>query len=153
MFEVIKYRWELHKLDKECNRIEKNFEKHKKGLSGEQLELLRAEVGSEIWPVFEKIDALKTRRFRQIANRLMVPLPVSKDKEDKELWKDLDYVGGRALTDKGFWELKKLIRQEKQERREGFVMNKEDMLVKPEEGFGEYDVEAVTPEAHPPRRT
>jgi NADH-quinone oxidoreductase subunit I len=28
-------------------------------------------------------------------------------------------------------------------RREEFVLNKEDMLVKPEEGFGEYDVEAV----------
>jgi len=103
MFEAIKYRWELQKLDKECNKIEKNFEKHKKGLSGEQLELLRAEVSSEIWPVFEKIDALKTRRFRQIANRLMVPLPESKD---KELWKDLHYVQGRALTDKSFWELK-----------------------------------------------
>lgn len=119
MFEAIKYRWELQKLDKEYNRIEKNFEKHKKGLSGEQLELLRAEVSSEIWPVFEKIDALKTRRFRQITNRLMVPLPESKD---KELWKDLHYVGERALTDKGFWELKKLIRQEKRERREGFVV-------------------------------
>jgi len=119
MFKAIKYRWELQKLDKECNRIEKNFEKHKKGLSGEQLEELRAEVGSEIWPVFEKIDALKTRRFRQIANRLMVPLPESKD---KELWKDLHYAQGRALTDKGFWELKKLIRQEKRERREGFVV-------------------------------
>jgi len=118
MFEAIKYRWELQKLDKECNRIEKNFEKHKKGLSGEQLEELRAEVGSEIWPVFEKIDALKTRRFRQIANRLMVPLPESKE---KELWKDLHYAGGRALTDKGFWELKKFIRQERRERREGFV--------------------------------
>lgn len=119
MFEAIKYRWELQKLDKECNRIEKNFEKHKKGLSGEHLELLRAEVSSEIWPVFEKIDALKTRRFRQIASRLMVPLPESKD---KELWKDLHYAQGRALTDKGFWELKKLIRQEKRERREGFVI-------------------------------
>ena len=119
MFEAIKYRWELQKLDKECNRIEKNFEKHKKGLSGEQLELLHAEVSSEIWPVFEKIDALKTRRFRQIANRLMVPMPESKD---KELWKDLHYVQGRALTDKGFWELKKFIRQERRERRERFVM-------------------------------
>ena len=119
MFEAIKYRWELQKLDKECNRINKNFEKHKKGLSGEQLELLRAEVSSEIWPVFEKIDALKTRRFRQIANRLMVPMPESKD---KELWKDLHYVQGRALTDKGFWELKKFIRQERRERRDGFLV-------------------------------
>lgn len=88
-------------------------------MSGEKLELLRAEVSSEIWPVFEKINALKTRRFRQISNRLMVPMPESKD---KELWKDLGYVGGRALTDKGFWELNKLIRQEKRERREGFVV-------------------------------
>lgn len=49
----------------------------------------------------------------------MVPLPESKD---KELWKDLHYAQGRAMTDKGFWEIKKLIRQEKRERREGFVV-------------------------------
>ena len=119
MFEKTKYRWQLLKLEKECSKIQRAYAKHKKGLSGEKLELLRAEVGSEIWPVFEKINALKTRRFRQIANRLMVPLPESKD---KELWEDLHYAGGRALTDKGFWELKKLIRQEKRERREGFVV-------------------------------
>ncbi len=119
MFEVIKYRCNLRKLYNECNETENNFEKNKKGLSGEQLELLRAEVSSEIWPVFEKIDALKTNRFRQIADRLMVPMPESKD---KELWKELHYARGRALTDKGIWELKKLIRQEKRERREGFIV-------------------------------
>ena len=119
MYKAIKYRWELRKLEKEYNRIDKSFKKDKKGLSGEQLEILRGEVSSEIWPVYEKIEALKTRRFRQIANRLMIPLPESKD---KELWTDLQYVEGRALTDKGFWELKKFIRQEKRERREGFVV-------------------------------
>ena len=119
MYKEIKYRWELRKLEKEYNRIDKSFKKDKKGLSGEQLEILRGEVSSEIWPVYEKIEALKTRRFRQIANRLMIPLPESKD---KELWTDLQYVEGRALTDKGFWELKKFIRQEKRERREGFVV-------------------------------
>lgn len=119
MFEVIKYRLELHKLDKEYNRIDKSFQKHKKGLSGEQLELLRAEASSEIFPLLEKINALKTRRFRQIADKLMVFLPETKD---KELWEDLHYAGGRTLTNKGFWELNKLIRQEKRERREGFVV-------------------------------
>ena len=119
MFKAIKYRWELRKLEKEYNRIDKRFKKDKKGLSGEQLEILRGEVSSEIWPVYEKIEALKTRRFLQIANRLMIPLPEYKD---KELWKDLHYVQGRALTDKGFWELKKFIRQERRERRERFVM-------------------------------
>ena len=119
MFEGIKYHWELRKIEEECDRLEKIYAKHRKGLSGDKLEMLLAEESSEIWPVFEKIDAIKTRRFRQIANRLMVPLPESKD---KELWKDLHYIGGRALTDKGFWELKKLIRQEKREQHEVFRM-------------------------------
>lgn len=119
MFETIKYRCELRKLEKEYNRIHKSFEKNKKGLSGKDVELLRSDVSSEIWPVYEKIEALKTSRFRQIADRLMVPLPES---NDKELWTDLQYAEGRALTDKGFWELKKLIRQDKRERREGLVI-------------------------------
>ena len=119
MFEAIKYRWELRKLEKKCNRITEPYDKRRKGLSSQELEDLCSEIGSEISPVLEEINALKTRRFRQIANRLMVPLPESKD---KELWEDLHYIGERALTDKGFWELKKLIRQEKRERREGFVV-------------------------------
>lgn len=119
MFEVIKYRWELRKLENECNKIAEPYEKLRKGMSNQELEELRFEIGSELTPVSEKINALKTRRFRQIANRLMVPLPESKD---KELWEYLPYIGGRALTDKGFWELKKFIRQEKRERREGFVV-------------------------------
>ena len=119
MFEAIKYRWELRNLEKECNRITEPYDKRRKGLSSQELEELRFEIGSELAPVSEKINALKTSRFRQVANRLMVPLPESKD---KELWEDLHYIGGRALTDKGFWELKKLIRQEKRERREGFVV-------------------------------
>jgi hypothetical protein len=119
VFEAIKYRWELRNLEKECNRITEPYDKRRKGLSSQELEELRFEIGSELAPVSEKINALKTSRFRQVANRLMVPLPESKD---KELWEDLHYIGGRALTDKGFWELKKLIRQEKRERREGFVV-------------------------------
>ena len=116
MFEAFKYRCGLHNLYKEYNRIDKSFQKHKKGLSGEQLELLRAETSSEIWPIIERINALKTRRYRQIADKLMLhPL----DSKDKELWEDMHYEMGQALTNKGFWELNKLIRQEKRERREG----------------------------------
>jgi len=120
MFEAIKYRWKLRKLEKECNRIQGIYAKHRKGLKGKDLAVLHSEEGSEICPVLEEIDSLKTGRFSQIANRLMVPLP---DYNDKELWQDLCYSSRRvALTSKGFWELKKLIRQEKRERREGFVV-------------------------------
>ena len=109
MFELIKYRWKLRKLEKESNRIDMNFEKNKKGLSANDLEFLRAEVSSEIWPVFEEINQLKSRRFCQIANRLMVPLP---NQKDKELWEEQSYTRIRVLTSKGIWELKTLIRQE-----------------------------------------
>jgi len=119
VFEAIRYHWKLRKLEKECSRIQETYAKLKKGSHGNDLEALHSEEGSEVCPVLEEIDALKTGRFCQIANRLMVPLP---DYKDKDLWKDLYYEHSRILTDKGFWELKKLIRQEKRERREGFVV-------------------------------
>jgi hypothetical protein len=46
----------------------------------------------------------------------MVPLP---DYSNKEFWDNSDFEGRMFLTSKGFWELKKLIRQEEKERREG----------------------------------
>ena len=116
MFEAFKYRCGLHNLYKKYNRIDKSFQKHKKGLSVEQLEELRAETSSEIWPIIERINVLKTKRYLQIADRLMLP-PL--DSKDKELWEDMHYERGQALTNKGFWELNKLIRQEKRERWEG----------------------------------
>ena len=118
MFEAIKYRSRLRKLKKECNTIKKDYAKHKKGLSGNKLEELYAEEWNFIETVLEEIDSLKTGRFCQIADRLMVPLP---DYNDKELWKDKSYGNVIVLTSKGFWELKKLIRQERRERREGVV--------------------------------
>ncbi len=119
MFEKTKYRWQLLKLEKECSKIQRAYAKHRKGLSGKKLEELNAEEGSVVWPVLEEIDALKTRRFCQIANRLMVPMP---DMKDKELWQEQSYGRGRVLTSKGIWELKKLIRQEKRGRREWSVV-------------------------------
>ncbi len=83
------------------------------------MEQLLAEESSEVSPVLEQIDALKTARFCQIANRLMVPWP---DYDDKESWEDQHYERGRVLTSKGVWKLKQLIRQEKRERREGFII-------------------------------
>lgn len=119
MFEAIKYCLRLRKLETECSRIHGNYAGHRKGLSGTELEQLLAEESSEVSPVLEQIDALKTARFFQIANRLMVPLP---DYNDKESWEHRHYDRGRVLTSKGFWDLKKLIRQEKRERREGFII-------------------------------
>ena len=119
MFEFIKYRMELRKLEKEYSRIDREYTKHKKGLSGEDLQNLLAEESSVICPILEKIDQLNSRRFCQIANKLMVPIP---DRNDKEMWQEQPFSRRRILSSKGIWELKKLIRQEKRERREGYVV-------------------------------
>ena len=118
MLDGMKYRWRLRKLERQLNEIQRTYAKHRKGLSGEELVQLRAEEGSEADPVLEKIDVLTTRRFCQIANRLMVPLP---DRSDEDLWEESPYGLGKVLTSKGIWELKKLIRQERRESREGFL--------------------------------
>ncbi|MCX5635356.1 MAG: hypothetical protein NTW55_05930 [Planctomycetota bacterium] len=119
MFEVIKYRMQLQKLERQCNKIKKGYLKDRKGLSGDKLEELDSEEYSEVIPILGEIATIKTQRFCQIANRLMIPLP---DIQDKELWEDNPYVRTRTLSAKGFSELRKSIRQEKKEIREGFVV-------------------------------
>jgi hypothetical protein len=119
MFEFIKYSLELRKLEREYSRIDREYSTQKKGLSSEELQNLHAEESSVVWPVLEKIDQLNSRRFCHIANKLMVPLP---DRNDKEMWQEQPLSRKRILSSKGIWELKKLIRQEKRERREGFVV-------------------------------
>jgi len=89
MFEAIKYRWQLRKLNMQCDKIDKTFKKLKEEASGEDLEVLLSEEGSEMVPVIEEIESLKTKRFYQIAARLMVPIP---DKRNKEFWCDRHFA-------------------------------------------------------------
>ena len=119
MFEEIIYRWRLHKLEIQSNKIQKEYTKQSKGLSGEELENIRAKESSVIWPVLEDIDSLISNHFRQIANKLLVPLP---DKKDNDLWEKQPYHQRTILSTKGIWELKKLIRREKHDKWEFFFL-------------------------------
>ena len=118
MIEAVKYKWELRKLNRRHDELSRFYaEKEAKAKSSDEKQDIRAEAGSVIVPILEKIDSLQTRRFCRIANRLLVPIP---SRNDKEMWSEKHYDYGHVLTDKGIWEIKKLIRQEKRERREGF---------------------------------
>jgi len=119
MFEVIKYRWKLYELNKQYENVTEKYKQLKKDVKGDEYAMLHTEEGSEVVPLLEEMDALKTRRFCQIADNLMVPLP---DSKDESLWSDRYYGKGKNLTINGIWELKKFIRQEKRERREGFMV-------------------------------
>ena len=113
MFELIKYRGELQTLEREIRKIQQRYAGLGKGLSGTELQELHADESSEVSPLLEDIEVLKTRRFVKIADRLMVPLP---DRNDEELWEDSTCGTTKVLTAKGYWELKTLIRQDKRER-------------------------------------
>jgi hypothetical protein len=120
MFEAIKYRRQLKKLDKQYfDTVNRYSEQRKKpNRTNEDLEISRSNENCDVSQIIEEIQSIKTKRFCKIADRLMVPLP---DFKDEALWGRTDFGFGTILTDKGFWELKKLIRQEKRERREAFL--------------------------------
>ncbi len=120
MIETIKYRRELRKLNKRRDELERLYAKQKaKAKTAKEIEELGAEIGSEIDPILEEINSLQSKRFCQIAHKLLVPTP---DRTNENFWCQRHYDYGYILTDKGIWEIKKLIRQEKRERREGFVI-------------------------------
>ncbi len=120
MFETIKYRLELRKLNKKYDELSKFYaEKEAEAKTTNDREMLHAEAGSEIVPILDEIDSLQSKQFCRLAAKLMVPIP---DRKYKEFWRQKQYDYRSILTDKGIWEIKKLIHQEKKERREGFVI-------------------------------
>ena len=118
MFNRLKYKLALSKLNRKCEKIRKEYDKIKAKAKREEWEALHSEEGSQIVPILEKIALLKTRYFCQIADSLLVPLP---DRSNKEFWEELHYEHGRSLTDKGIWKVKEYIREDKRQRRECFL--------------------------------
>lgn len=118
MFDWIKYRLNLNRL----------YAKQKK--QGEKCDELRKKAGPEdVDSLYEKegivwnelqlaINHLISLRFCKIANKLLIPLP---EHGNEKYWHRY-YDGSYILTVKGVWGLKKLIRQEKKQCREGFII-------------------------------
>jgi hypothetical protein len=120
MIEAIKYRWQLRKLNRKCDELSRLYkERIEKAQSSKEKDDLQADAGSEILPIKEEIDSLQTKRFLRLANKLLVPIP---EHSNKKMCCERDYGYRYILTDKGIWEIKKLIRREKRERREGFIV-------------------------------
>jgi hypothetical protein len=118
MYSRLKYNFELSKLNRECEKIRKRYNKIKAEAKREEWQELRSEEGSYIVPLLERKAVLITRDLCRRANSLLVPLP---DRSNKEFWEELHYEYGQALTDKGIWKIKEYIHEEKRQRRESFL--------------------------------
>jgi hypothetical protein len=117
MFERIKYRYRLCKLKRSEKRTKKIYDSHiKKAQNDDEKQSVISEAMFFIGEEDLKIRKLHTDYLRQVANNLIVPLPEFKD---ESIWENVNSLGIMyILTPKGVYELKRLIRNEKKEKRE-----------------------------------
>lgn len=121
----LSYRISLYKLDRKRAKEEAVFRKKLVGASrtGKYEEvLLRERLPLELCD--EEIYILMTQRLTAIADKLLIQLPPKPVPEEgdviteDETWIRSNCYGQWYLTNKGIVDVRKLIRQEKKERRE-----------------------------------
>jgi hypothetical protein len=120
MFDYFKYRHKLYQINRKLDKIdklyEKDFKRLKKEKNKEEFERVLAEWSGVAAEYETEKEIVQTKYFMRIAYRLNVHSP---DILNPELWEESYW--GKHLSDKARFELNKAIRQEKKERREGWV--------------------------------
>lgn len=116
----------LKKLERELETIEKKHsafqqsEKYKKmspeGKSNED----DAYIACEYFPLRDEIEDIRSRMFLKKARKLGIPYPKYYDKACEEFWTQSGF-GFHYLTDKGYHEIRKAMREEKKARREAVL--------------------------------
>lgn len=122
MWLYFKYKWEIHKLNKELAKIDKTFKAEIKIAkenkeSREKIQDRNASWNFEASGCFGQIVVIETKKLRRKANRYNLPFP---DYNDEEAW-EINAYGERYMNDKTRYELAKKIRQELKERLEIWI--------------------------------
>lgn len=124
MLEYIKYIRELKKYNKEIDDNDKHYkdrieEAKKNNKTEEDIRMISDEWRAVNQDPELNIQILETKFLIRKANKYNVPWPRTSESENWSDWQNI--FGIRYLSDKGRFRLNKLIRQEKKERREGFI--------------------------------
>lgn len=121
MFNYLKYRLELMKLEKSSRRLSKEYDEKYKRIVGkpqeyhaELNELVREQDELQIY-----IYYLQTRYYQEKCNKYIIPMP-SKAEVNYYFQHDFDNEEGAIdiLTIEGFYKVRSLIRQVEKENRE-----------------------------------
>lgn len=123
MFESIRYRFALWRLQRWEDKLHKIFRKEidvarKEGKSHDDLEYLAADERREIFEIYDDREHLITRYLKKIANRYFIPIP---DWRDEKMWTKSSAFSKRVLSIDGIAHLRSAIRQEKREQRDAFL--------------------------------
>lgn len=116
MWDWVRFRWQLSKLQRSLRRIDRIFEKniqtaHRENKHGQDVNKIREERHWETSLIDDEISILVTRYLLGRANRKFLPHP-SHD-EDKGYWNDAHQLGSRYLTSAGITELRRTLRAER----------------------------------------
>ncbi len=120
MFSKLKCRFQINKLNKEIEKVDKEYRKMltDEEREGRKNELI-AERHSQVTPIQCEIRYIISRHLKAEATKLMLPLP---DFNDEEMWEeDCFYQTRYVLTTKGLSLVRAQIRKEKKERRDQYL--------------------------------
>jgi len=112
----MKCRWRLYRLNRDIAQLEKayagdraNAKKQNKGWGA--LQKIDEDEYEETKLYIHEVDQIRSRLLCAQARSLDIPVPM-----DDDLWYESTVIGGRALTAKGFSELRAAVRKEPNDR-------------------------------------
>lgn len=124
MFDYIRFRWELHNLEKEERHADKEYDvkmraAKARNASDDEIEDLGMEAGHFSFHYQEEIQKLHSKYLLRQAYRLLVPRP--EFRKENGMW-DQDQEHFAYLSEAGINKLRADIRAERKARAELFAM-------------------------------
>lgn len=122
---TIIYHWKLSQLHRirarvlvSHIRLQENAKKENK--SHDEIESLKYDEMYEVEWIDDEIEALESRKIIESARQLVLPVP--EFQKDGDLWERSKITGRYRLSKKAMMELRRLLRKEQKERREGVML-------------------------------
>jgi hypothetical protein len=114
MFSAVKYQWQVWRLNRELDRIERRYRPAQEAEKGANANLPPAhgEYGRAKYTVMGKISVLETSYLLRSAAREKVPTP---DNDDESAWLEA-FGGGWFLSEAAYASLRTAIRKERNEK-------------------------------------
>lgn len=119
MIEYLKYKWSLQKLRKAQLKISKELEQVNARAQTQDNYAEASSLNQDEEEITSWIEHLQTKYYYNICQNLLIPIP---NRDDKNLYYQYNFDDDEGeryiLTSMGFHHVRKLIREERKERRE-----------------------------------
>ncbi|EGU37403.1 hypothetical protein VIBRN418_07913 [Vibrio sp. N418] len=119
MISYLRFRFELHKLEKASQKLHQEFKATEESYQGQNDNGHLSFLGQDLQELDRWIEYRKSDFYRGEANKYLIPMP---EKSEQGVYTSFDFGDENGavtyLTSKGIYSLRKLIREEKKSKRE-----------------------------------